>query len=141
MKFLVVFSCLVSLALSQHDHHKTTQAVAEHLFKLLDTDRSGDVSSQELLGAFHQYDANDDDRLTEKEFYFGVCHHTPEICPETVGLFQEFDTLNENVLWLANMNSVYNLFDTNGNGEITRSEFVAWMTIKLDAIKQSLPKQ
>ncbi|XP_046370293.1 uncharacterized protein LOC124144783 [Haliotis rufescens] len=140
MKFLVVLASLASLALSQHDHHKNTQAVAEHLFKLVDTDRSGDVSGSELLGVFHQYDTNGDNRLTEKEFYLGLCLHTPEICPETVGLFQELDTLNENVLWLENMHSVYSLFDTNGNGAITRSEFVTWMTNKLDAIKQTLPK-
>ncbi|XP_067660192.1 uncharacterized protein [Haliotis asinina] len=90
-------------------------------FKRIDSDGSGTADVSEFLKTFDHYDLNHDGNMTIAE-YMSV-NKVPKYIAQAV--FNVVDADHDNVLERSKVKNVIPAFDIDGDGVVSRAEFVA----------------
>ncbi|XP_067660855.1 troponin C-like [Haliotis asinina] len=90
-------------------------------FDRIDTDGSGTAGVSEFLTIFDHYDLDHDGKMTLAE-YMSV-NKVPKYVAQAV--FKPVDADHDDVLQRTEVNNVISAFDTDGDGVVSRAEFVS----------------
>ncbi|XP_041371286.1 probable calcium-binding protein CML10 [Gigantopelta aegis] len=129
MKF-VIFLASVALTLAANTSHQVN-----HMFTLVDANRDGIFSKAELGHVYQNFDLNGDHRVTMTEFYRAFCHADHRLCIVAGDLFKDLDADHTLMILESSLDHLYDLFDADGNDEVTKSEFHTFMVKELDKLK------
>ncbi|XP_046570541.1 insoluble matrix shell protein 5-like [Haliotis rubra] len=103
-------------------------------FDSIDADGNDILDVSEFRKIFADYDLNQDGRMELAE-YMSTNNVTKAFAEK---VFQPFDTDHDDDLQGAELNNVIPVLDTNGDGEVSRAEFVTEYT-KIFAAQQTGP--
>lgn len=104
------------------------------LYLKADKDMNGMISEPELADVYHGFDTNGDGHVTKSEFvtlWQSITHQNQE---HAEAFFYLADLNDDNIIDSSDLNPLYNVFDTDGDGQVTAHEFAEkWVGIILEA--------
>ncbi|XP_048777475.1 calcium-binding protein LPS1-alpha-like [Ostrea edulis] len=135
LRFLVVAVLLVgSHAQGEVDPKLDMYGIINVLYLKADKDTNGMISEPELEDVYHGFDTNGDGHVTKTEFvtlWQSITHQNQE---HAEAFFYLADLNDDNIIDDKDLNPLYNVFDTDGDGQVTANEFATkWMGIILEA--------
>ncbi|XP_064617096.1 uncharacterized protein LOC135481094 [Liolophura sinensis] len=96
------------------------------MFKAEDHNGDGVLSRNETVGSFVKFDFNRDGRIERLEYACYQYNVHPDLGNFAHALFDEYDTDNDHHLDMHDIESLSYRMDTNNDGNVVESEFVAF---------------
>ncbi|XP_062601556.1 visinin-like protein 1 [Saccostrea cucullata] len=104
------------------------------LYLKADKDMNGIISEPELEDVYHGFDTDGNGQVTKTEFvslWQSITHQNQE---HAEAFFYLADLNDDNIIDAKDLNPMYNVFDTDGDGQVTANEFAEkWIGIILEA--------
>ncbi|XP_064616683.1 uncharacterized protein LOC135480703 [Liolophura sinensis] len=123
----LVFAALVTLACGQVTiDFKPYDKTAASMFKAEDHNGDGVLSRNETVGSFVKFDFNGDGRIERLEYACYQYNVHPALGNFAHALFDEYDTDDDHHLNTHDLESLSYRMDTNNDGNVVESEFVAF---------------
>ncbi|XP_060593585.1 uncharacterized protein LOC132748063 isoform X1 [Ruditapes philippinarum] len=125
LSFIILSVCIaVCNSAFQLPHGHELHVLVENGFNAMDTDKNGELSTQELTKIYDNEDLNHDGNLTLAE-YAAYWQTTPDVLSP---IFNVWDTDRDGYVQASHLAAFGHLLDPNGDGIVTKHEYVHYMT-------------